>query len=140
MGIVPTKEALQLAENREFDLVEVSPDTIPPVCKLLDFGKYKYQLGKKQAVGKKIEIKEIKIRPHIDTHDLELKVRNIRRFLDEGNKAKVTMFFRGREMARPEIGMKVFEKMVQMLTGKFNIELTPKREGNHITMVIAPSK
>lgn len=140
MGIVPTKEALQLAENREFDLVEVSPDTIPPVCKLLDFGKYKYQLGKKQAVGKKIEIKEIKIRPHIDTHDLELKVRNIRRFLDEGNKAKVTMFFRGREMARPEIGMKVFERMVQMLTGKFNIELTPKREGNHITMVIAPSK
>lgn len=139
MGIVPIKEALQLAENREFDLVEVSPDTTPPVCKLLDFGKYKYQLGKKQAVGKKIEIKEIKIRPHIDTHDLELKVRNIRRFLDEGNKAKVTMFFRGREMARPEIGMKVFEKMVQMLTGKFNIELTPKREGNHITMVIAPS-
>lgn len=140
MGIVPIKEALHLAENREFDLVEVSPDTIPPVCKLLDFGKYKYQLGKKQAVGKKIEIKEIKIRPHIDTHDLELKVRNIRRFLDEGNKAKVTMFFRGREMARPEIGMKVFERMVQMLTGKFNIELTPKREGNHITMVIAPSK
>lgn len=139
MGIVPIKEALQLAENREFDLVEVSPDTTPPVCKLLDFGKYKYQLGKKQAAGKKIEIKEIKIRPHIDTHDLELKVRNIRRFLDEGNKTKVTMFFRGREMARPEIGMKVFERMVQMLTGKFNIELTPKREGNHITMVIAPS-
>ncbi len=138
MGIVSISEALRLAEDRELDLVEVSPDASPPVCKLLDFGKYKYQLSKKQTVGKKIDVKEIKIRPQIDAHDLELKVKNIRRFLDEGNKAKVMMFFRGREMARPELGMKVFEKMQQMLTGKFNIEVMPKLEGNHITMVIAP--
>lgn len=136
---MPTGEALRIAEERDLDLVEVSPGTVPPVCRLLDFGKYKYQLSKKQTHGKKIDVKEVKIRPQIDTHDLELKVRNIRRFLDEGHKAKVTMFFRGREMARPDLGMMVFDKMMQMLTGKFNIEVKPKLEGNHITMVIAPS-
>jgi translation initiation factor IF-3 len=133
------REALVLADERELDLVEVSPEANPPVCKLLDFGKYKYQLSKKQTHGKKIDVKEIKVRPQIDMHDLELKVRNIRRFLDEGHKAKVMMFFRGREMARPELGLAVFEKISQMLTGKFNIELKPKLEGNHVTMVIAPS-
>ena len=136
---MPIREALSLADEKELDLVEVSPEASPPVCKLLDFGKYKYQMSKKQTTGKKIDVKEIKIRPQIDTHDLELKVRNIRRFLDEGHKAKVMMFFRGREMARPERGMMVFEKLQQMLTGKFSIELTPKLEGNHITMVIGPS-
>jgi len=139
VGIVPVNEALSMAEEKELDLVEVSPEAHPPVCKLLDFGKYKYQLSKRQAPGKKLDIKEIKVRPQIDTHDLELKVRNMRRFLDEGHKAKVMMFFRGREMARPELGLMVFEKIIQMLTGKFNIELKPKLEGNHITMVIAPS-
>ncbi|MBI4689673.1 MAG: translation initiation factor IF-3 [Nitrospirae bacterium] len=139
VGIIPVVEALRMAEEKDLDLVEVSPDATPPVCKLLDFGKYKYQLSKKQAPGKKIDVKEVKVRPQIDTHDLELKVRNIRRFLDEGHKAKIMMFFRGREMARPELGLLVFEKMTQMLTGKFNIELKPKLEGNHITMVIAPS-
>ncbi|MDP3048976.1 MAG: translation initiation factor IF-3 [Thermodesulfovibrionales bacterium] len=138
-GIVSVREALELADQRELDLVEVSPEANPPVCKLLDFGKYKYQMSKKQAPSKKIDIKEIKIRPQIGTHDLELKVRNMRRFLDEGHKAKVMMFFRGREMARPELGLMVFEKMTQMLPGKFNIELKPKLEGNHITMVIGPS-
>ncbi|OIO29798.1 MAG: translation initiation factor IF-3 [Nitrospirae bacterium CG1_02_44_142] len=139
VGIVSIREALELADKRELDLVEVSPDANPPVCKLLDFGKYKYQISKKQAPSKKIDIKEIKVRPHIGAHDLELKVRNMRRFLDEGHKAKVMMFFRGREMARPELGLMVFEKMIEMLTGKFNIELKPKLEGNHITMVIGPS-
>jgi len=139
VGIVSIREALELADKRELDLVEVSPDANPPVCKLLDFGKYKYQISKKQAPSKKIDIKEIKVRPHIGAHDLELKVRNMRRFLDEGHKAKVMMFFRGREMARPELGLMVFEKMIEMLTGKFNIELKPKLEGNHITMVIGPN-
>ena len=95
-------------------------------------------MSKKQTAGKRIDVKEVKIRPQIDIHDLELKVRNIRRFLDEGNKAKVMMFLRGREMARPDLGMKVFEKISQMLTGKFNIEVMPKLEGKSITMVIAP--
>ncbi|MBI5205406.1 MAG: translation initiation factor IF-3 [Nitrospirae bacterium] len=138
VGVIPVREALVMAVEKDLDLVEVSPEATPPVCKLLDFGKYKYQLSKKQTAGKRIDVKEVKIRPQIDIHDLELKVRNIRRFLDEGNKAKVMMFLRGREMARPDLGMKVFEKISQMLTGKFNIEVMPKLEGKSITMVIAP--
>lgn len=139
VGVLPTKEALKLAEERELDLVEVSPSAVPPVCKIMDFGKYKYQLGKKHAAGKKIEVKEVKLRPQISEHDLELKARNIRRFLDDGNKAKVTMFFRGREIIRPDLGMKVFERLMQQLTGKFTIEQPPRHEGKNITMVIAPS-
>ena len=132
------KEALRLAEERGLDLVEVAPNSVPPVCKIMDFGKYKYQLAKKHSVGKKIEVKEVKLRPQIGEHDLELKARNIRRFLDEGNKAKVTMFFRGRELVRPDLGMKVFERLLQYLDGKFSIEQPPKMEGKNITMVVAP--
>ena len=138
LGIVPTSEALRIADDRELDLVEVSPNVTPPVCKVLDFGKYRYQLSKKQTQKKTMDVKEVKIRPQITNHDLGLKVKNIRRFLDEGNKAKITMFFRGREIIRPELGMKVFERMKQLLTGKFNIEQSPKLEGNHITMVVGP--
>jgi translation initiation factor IF-3 len=137
-GVVPVREALQLAEERGLDLVEVAPNSVPPVCKIMDFGKYKYQLSKKHSVGKKIEVKEVKLRPQIFDHDLELKARNIRRFLDEGNKAKVTMFFRGREMVRPDLGMKVFDKLLQFVGGKYNVEQSPKLEGKNITMVIAP--
>ena len=137
-GVVSVREALQLAEERGLDLVEVAPNSVPPVCKIMDFGKYKYQLSKKHNVGKKIEVKEVKLRPQIFDHDLELKARNIRRFLDEGNKAKVTMFFRGREMVRPDLGMKVFDKLLQFVGGKYNVEQSPKLEGKNITMVIAP--
>jgi translation initiation factor IF-3 len=95
-------------------------------------------LSKKQTQKKAMGVKEVKIRPRITEYDLGLKVKNIRRFLDEGNKAKVTMFFRGREIIRPELGMKVFEKMTQLLAGKFNVEQAPKLDGNHITMVVTP--
>jgi len=105
---------------------------------MLDFGKYRYQLSKRQAQRKAAEMKEVKIRPQITKHDLELKVKSIRRFLDEGNKAKVTISFKGREIIRPELGMKIIEKIPQLLTGKFNVERLPEFEGNHITMVIAP--
>jgi translation initiation factor IF-3 len=135
---MPVREALKVADDRGLDLVEVSPTVVPPVCKILDFGKYRYQINKKQAQRKTIDVKEVKVRPQITDYDLGLKVKNIRRFLDEGNKAKVTMFFRGREIIRPELGMKVFDKMTQLLTGKFTIEQSPKLEGNHITMVVAP--
>ncbi len=135
---MPVSEALKIADDRELDLVEVAPNVVPPVCKILDFGKYRYQLSKKQTQKKAMGVKEIKIRPQITEHDLGLKVKSIRRFLDEGNKAKVTMFFKGREVIRTDLGMKVFEKLIQLLTGKFNIEQTPKREGNHITMVVTP--
>jgi translation initiation factor IF-3 len=138
LGIVTIGEALKVADDRELDLVEVAPDVSPPVCKILDFGKYRYQLSKKQTQKKSMDVKEVKIRPQITDYDLGLKVRNMRRFLDEGNKAKVTMFFKGREIIRPELGMRVFERMTQLLTGKFNIELAPKLEGNRITMVVAP--
>lgn len=135
---MPVREALRLAEERGLDLVEVAPNSVPPVCKILDFGKYKYQLAKKHSVRKTIEVKEVKLRPQIGDHDLELKARNIRRFLDDGNKAKVTMFFRGREMVRPDLGMKVFDRLLQHVGGKYNIEQSPKLEGKSITMVIGP--
>ena len=136
--MIPTREALRLAEERGLDLVEVAPNSAPPVCKIMDFGKYKYQLSKKHAGSKTIDVKEVKVRPQIDDHDLELKAKNIRRFLDDGNKAKVTMMFRGREIIRPDLGMKVFDRLVQLITGKFTIEQNPKLEGKNITMVVAP--
>lgn len=132
------RDALKVAEDRELDLVEVSPTAVPPVCKILDFGKYKYQLNKKHTQKKTADIKEVKVRPQVGEHDLELKIRNINRFIEGGDKAKIVMYFRGREIIRPELGMKVFDKISQQLTGKFQIEQKPKLEGNHITMVVAP--
>jgi len=140
VGVVPIQEALRIATERGLDLVEVAPQAVPPVCRVMDYGKYKYQLGKKQAQKKTMEVKEIKVRPRIGTHDLELKVKKIREFLDDGNKAKVSMHFRGREIVRPELGLKVFRKIGEMLPGKFNIEQPARLEGNHITMVIGPAK
>ena len=135
---MPVFEALKVAKERGLDLVEVATNVVPPVCKVLDFGRYRYQLSKKQTQKKAMGVKEVKLRPRITEYDLGLKVKNIRRFLDEGSKAKVTMFFRGREIIRPELGMRVFEKMTQLLTGKFNVEQAPKLDGNHITMVVTP--
>ncbi len=132
------RDALNRAADRGLDLVEVSPTAVPPVCKILDFGKYKYQLNKKHAQRKTIDVKEVKVRPQVSEHDRGLKIRNINRFIEEGDKAKVVMYFRGREIVRPELGMKVFEKITQQLTGKFQIEQQPRLEGNHITMVVAP--
>ncbi len=138
LGILSAREALAAAEQRGLDLVEVSPSANPPVCKILDFGKYKYQMQKKHSQRKTIDVKEVKIRPRIDDNDLNLKIRNINRFIDGGDKAKVVMYFRGREIIHPEFGMKVFEKVIGQLTGKYQIEQQPRLEGNHITMVIAP--
>ncbi len=132
-------EALKLAREKGYDLVEVSPTAVPPVCRVMDFGKYKYQMSKKHSAKKTADVKEVKVRPQISEHDLELKIRNLRRFLDEGDKAKVIMFFRGREIVRPELGMKVFERILATLTGKFTVEQQPRMEGKSITMVIAPS-
>lgn len=139
LGVVPIKEALRIAKESGYDLVEVAPNAAPPVCRVMDFGKYKYQMSKKHAARKTISVKEIKIRPQITEHDLQLKVKNIRRFLDDGDKAKVTMFFRGREIVRPEMGMKLFGRILELLTGKFQVEQQPKQEGKSITMIIAPS-
>ncbi len=139
VGVVPTQEALAAARERGYDLVEVAPNTSPPVCRLLDFGKYKYQMSKKHTARRTIDVKEVKIRPHISDHDLQLKVKNIRRFLDDGDKAKITMQFRGREIVKTEMGTKVFDRIVELLSEKFTIEQRPKLEGNHMTMVVAPA-
>jgi translation initiation factor IF-3 len=141
-GIVPTSEALKLAEEAGLDLVEVSPNTSPPVCKLLDFGKYKYQAQKKAAEARKkqktIDIKEIKMRPTIDTHDYEVKMRSIRRFFEEGDKVKVTLRFRGREMAHQEIGIQLLAKMQKDVESLAKVEQAPKLEGRQMVMVMAP--
>jgi translation initiation factor IF-3 len=138
LGVMAVREALSHAAAKELDLVEVSPKASPPVCKIMDFGKYRYELNKKQARNKTVDVKEVKIRPRIDEHDLHLKIRNINRFIDGGDKAKVVMYFRGREIIRPEFGMRVFEKITEALNGRFQIEQQPRLEGNHITMVVAP--
>jgi len=132
------REALDLADERGLDLVEVAPNANPPVCKIMDYGKFRYQQSKKHSHRKTIDVKEVKVRPNIDKHDLELKIRNIKRFLEQGNKAKVTMFFRGREIVRPELGMQVFDKIIESLEGKYNIENKPKLQGKSMTMVISP--
>ncbi len=140
MGIVPLREALRIADERGLDLVEVAPNANPPVCKIMDYGKFKYQQSKKQAPKKTIEVKEIKVRPTIDDHDLELKIKNILRFLEDGNKARVTMFFRGREIVRPEFGQRVFDKIIERVQDKYTIESFPKLQGKSMTMVISPKK
>ena len=120
------------------DLVEVAPNANPPVCRIMDYGKFKYQQSKKHSHRKTIEVKEVKVRPQIDVHDLELKIRNIIRFLESGNKAKVTMWFRGREIVRPERGMQVFDRIIEKLGDKYNIESKPRLEGKSITMIVSP--
>lgn len=139
IGVFSVPEALRVARESGYDLVEVAPNAVPPVCRVMDLGKYKYQMSKKHSARKTSDVKEIKIRPQITDHDLQLKIKNIRRFLDDGDKAKVTMFFRGREIVRPEMGMKLFAKILETLTGKFSIEQQPRLEGKSITMVLAPS-
>ncbi|GBE01595.1 translation initiation factor IF-3 [bacterium BMS3Abin08] len=138
VGVVPISEALKKAEERELDLVEVAPQAKPPVCKILDYGKFKYQQNKKHSHRKTVDVKEIKVRPRIGDHDLELKIRNTIRFLDSGHKVKVSLFFRGREIVRPELGMQVFEKIIERLGDQYNIEAKPKLQGKSIIMVVSP--
>jgi len=141
-GATPLGDALAMAEAAGLDLVEVSPTARPPVCKILDLGKYKYQAQKKAAEARKkqhvIEIKEIKMRPNIDVHDYDVKMRAMRRFFDEGDKVKVTMRFRGREMAHTELGMKLLDRVRADTEGFAKVELEPKLEGRQMVMVLAP--
>ncbi len=136
------EQALEAAESVGLDLVEVSPNSAPPVCKILDFGKYKYEAQKKAAVARKkqrtTDVKEIKLRPGIDIHDYNIKMRSMLKFLGEGDKVKVTMRFRGREMAHQEIGMHVLERVRDDLEEHAKVEQFPKMEGRQMTMVMAP--
>jgi len=142
LGILPLREALALAESQQLDLVEVSPTAVPPVCRIMDYGKFKYQQSKKQQEAKKkqvqVELKEVKLRPKTDTHDLEFKVKPVRRFLEEGNKAKITVVFRGREITHQELGMAALEKVAAELADIAIIEVRQKMEGRSMFMIVAP--
>ena len=142
VGVVPTGDALQRGEEFGLDLVEISPNADPPVCKIMDFGKFKYEEQKRKNEARKkqktIDVKEIKMRPNIDVHDYDVKMRSIHKFIGEGDKVKVTMRFRGREMAHQDIGMKVLDRVREDLTEEAKVEQFPKMEGRQMTMVMAP--
>ena len=142
VGVVSTEEAIERAADVGLDLVEISPNADPPVCKILDFGKFKYQAQKRANEARKkqktIEVKEIKMRPNIDQHDYDVKMRAMVKFLGEGDKVKVTLRFRGREMAHQDLGLKVLERVRDELEELSKVEQFPKMEGRQMTMVIAP--
>jgi translation initiation factor IF-3 len=142
VGVVTLHKALQLAYDAGLDLVEISPGADPPVCKLLDIGKYKYEQQKKQNEARKkqkvIEIKEIKMRPGIDDHDYDVKKRAMIRFLEEGDKVKITLRFRGREMVHSELGARVLDRVRADLAEVAKVEMSPRMEGRQMTMVVAP--
>ena len=141
-GVMKLEAALALAEEAELDLVEVSPNAEPPVCKIMDYGKYKYQAQKKANEARKkqkvIEVKEIKLRPGIDKHDYDVKMRAMKRFFDEGDKVKVTMRFRGREMAHTELGFDLLQKVKADTEEVAKVEFEPKMEGRQMIMILAP--
>ena len=142
VGIVPRNEGLDMAADAGLDLVEISPNADPPVCKILDFGKYKYEEQKKKNEARKrqkvIEVKEVKFRPSIDDHDYDVKMRSMQKFIDEGDKVKVTMRFRGRELAHQEIGMNVLMRVRDNLQELAKVEQMPRMEGRQMTMVMSP--
>ena len=144
IGVTTVSEGLKAAEAAGLDLVEISPDAEPPVCKLLDYGKFRFAEQKKfQEARKKqkvIQIKEIKLRPGIGAHDLEIKLRAVQKFLDEGDKVKITLRFRGREMAHQELGMGLLVRVREQLADKIKVEHEPKMEGRQVIMVVAPAK
>lgn len=141
-GVLPVQKAIEMAEDAGLDLVEVSPNAEPPVCKIMDYGKYKYEQQKKANEARKkqktVDVKEVKIRPGIEKHDYEVKMRNARRFLESGDKVKVTMRFRGREMAHQHIGIDILRQMQDELFDLSSVELAPKLEGRQMIMILAP--
>jgi translation initiation factor IF-3 len=142
VGVMPIAQALGRAEQAGLDLVEIAPQAAPPVCKILDFGKYKYEEQKRKNEARKkqkvIDIKEIKMRPSIDDHDYDIKMRSVVKFLGEGDKVKVTLRFRGRELVHQELGMKVLERVRGDLAEVAKVEQFPKMEGRQMTMVVVP--
>jgi translation initiation factor IF-3 len=144
IGVVTPGRAMQLAEEAGLDLVEISPSAVPPVCKIMDFGKFKYETQKKEAEARKkqkiIEIKEVKFRPNTDTHDYEVKMRNVIRFLEDGDKVKVTLRFRGREMAHQDLGRILLDRVAEDVKELGKVESMPRVEGRQMVMMIGPAK
>ena len=142
LGVMSTSSAIDVAESYGLDLVEVSPNASPPVCKIMDFGKFKYESQKKKNEAKKkqklIDVKEIKLRPNIDEHDYQVKMRNVTKFLNSGDKVKVTLRFRGREMAHQELGVNVLNRVRGDTEEIAKVEAFPRLEGRQMVMVIAP--
>jgi len=142
LGVLPTHEALRLAEERGLDLVEISPRAFPPVCKIMDYGKYKYEQSKKKQQARKhastVETKEIKFRPKTEGHDMDFKVKHVRRFLEGGNKVRLAVVFRGREITHPQTGMNVLNRVVEATADISAVEVTPNMEGRRMVMIIAP--
>ncbi|MEK6734298.1 MAG: translation initiation factor IF-3 [Pseudomonadota bacterium] len=141
-GIFKTTDALHEAQKMGLDLVEISPNAEPPVCKIMDFGRYKYQAKKKNQDAKKkqkvVSLKEIKLRPTISDHDLGIKIRSMNSFIEDGDKVKVTLRFKGREITHQEIGVAVFDKIIAQLSENSKIEYEPKMEGNQLMMIVVP--
>jgi translation initiation factor IF-3 len=133
-----------MAESQQLDLVEVSPTAVPPVCRIMDYGKFKYQQSKKMQEAKKkqvqVQLKEVKLRPKTDEHDMQFKIKHVRRFLEEGNKAKITLVFRGREITHMEYGQRALDRFAQELEDVATIEVRPKMEGRSMFMIVAPKK
>lgn len=142
MGIMQVRDALQMAIDRHLDLVEIAPKAKPPVCRIMDFGKYRYEQQKREKEARKkqkvISVKEVKLRPNIEQHDFDVKLKNAVRFLEEGNKVKVTIMFRGRELSHPELGRDILNKVAAQLKDTVNVEREPKLEGKNMIMILAP--
>ncbi len=141
LGIIPIEKALELAEENDMDLVEVAPNARPPVCKVMDYGKFKYTMAKKNAEAKKkqavIQVKEVKVRPKTEEHDFQVKVKKIRDFLNSGNKVKVTVMFRGREVTLPEKGLAQLQRMIAELGEDVKVESEPRMEGRTMFMMLS---
>jgi translation initiation factor IF-3 len=142
-GIVPIGEALRLAEENGLDLVEVAPNSTPPVCRIMDYGKYRYQQSKKTKDAKKkqtvIQVKEVKLRPKTEEHDIQYKTENIKRFLAEGNRVKVTIQFRGREIAHPDMAQRVIDRVMEGIEGLGLVDQRPKMEGRRMIFILRPA-
>ncbi|WP_232796453.1 translation initiation factor IF-3 [Roseovarius salinarum] len=143
VGVVPPARGMEMAEDAGLDLVEISPNATPPVCKIMDFGKYKYEQQKRESEAKKkqkvIEVKEVKFRPNTDTHDYDVKMRNVMKFLENGDKVKVTLRFRGREMAHQDLGRELLQRVAEDVKEIGKVENMPKMEGRQMIMIIAPT-
>ena len=144
VGVVSPERGLELAEEAGLDLVEISPNASPPVCKIMDYGKFKYEQQKRESEARKkqkiIEVKEIKFRPNTDVHDYDVKMRNVKRFLEDGDKVKITLRFRGREMAHQNLGRELLERVAVDVEGLGKVENMPKMEGRQMVMMIGPAK
>ena len=142
LGILPIAQALDLARQRDMDLVEVAGEAVPPVCRIMDFGKYKYLQARRQKDARKkqtvIQVKEVKLGPKTDVHDFDFKAKHVRRFIEEGNKAKVTVRFKGREMAHTDLGWKMLNRMTEIMHDIAVIENHPRMEGRMLSMILSP--